>query len=324
MYLSYDLNACKRYAKVARRFAHSVLKSNFGYAHSPVFSNTIYKQPSIKKYTINKKPITLQQFKGFLNTPPLWEGEQFGVPQFQFPEVVIDSFVPSPIPENLRLGHQMEYVCKQFLDQSDAYDVLVHNLPIRNGKQTIGEIDFILKETATRQLIHVELTYKFYLIDNDIENPIHQLVGPNRSDAFYKKLQKIKNNQFSLVHTGIGRSILLEKEIETTNIKQQVCFKAQLFKPYKADSLPLDPFNANCIVGYWLRLKDFKETKFSSFQFYIPTKSEWVVEPNTSIAWSSHTEIILEIHERLEHKSSPMVWVQKNKTTYVKIFVVWW
>ena len=246
------------------------------------------------------------------------------MPQFQFPEVAIDSFVPSPIPENLRLGHQMEYVCKQFLDQSDAYDVLVHNLSIRDGKQTIGEIDFILKETATRQLIHVELTYKFYLIDNDIENPIHQLIGPNRSDAFYKKLQKIKNNQFSLVHTGIGRSILLEKEIETTNIKQQVCFKAQLFKPYKADSLQLDPFNAHCIVGYWLRLKDFNENKFSTFQFYIPTKSEWVFHPFEEVAWVSHDEIVITITERLNNKSAPMVWVKKSCTEFEKLFVVWW
>ncbi|WP_405414913.1 DUF1853 family protein [Maribacter sp. Asnod1-A12] len=246
------------------------------------------------------------------------------MPQFQFPEVAIDSFLPSPIPENLRLGHQMEYVCKQFLDQSDAYDVLVHNLPIRDGKQTIGEIDFILKETATPQLIHVELTYKFYLIDIEIENPIHQLIGPNKSDAFYKKLQKIKNNQFSLIHTEIGRSVLLEKEIDTTNIKQQVCFKAQLFKPYKADSLQLDPFNANCIVGYWLRLKDFKETKFSSFQFYIPTKSEWVFHQFEEVTWVSHDEIVITITERLNNKSAPMVWMKKNNTTFEKFFVVWW
>ncbi|WP_299317050.1 DUF1853 family protein [uncultured Maribacter sp.] len=254
----------------------------------------------------------------------MWKGIQFGVAQFEFPEVDLNEITPIAIPEKLRLGHQMEYVCKQLLDASDEYEVLLHNLPIREGKQTIGEIDFILKEAATQQLIHVELTYKFYLIDTAIENTIHQLVGPNRSDAFYKKLQKIKNNQFSLIHTNIGRSVLLEKEIDTTNIKQQVCFKAQLFKPYKADNLQLDPFNANCIVGYWLRLKDFKETKFSSFQFYIPTKSEWVLEPYINVTWSSHTEILPALQELLDHKSSLMVWVQKNKTTYEKFFVVWW
>lgn len=93
---------------------------------------------------------------------------QFGVSQFQFPEVAVDSFVISEIPEKLRLGHQMEFVCKQLLKASNAYDVLLHNLPIREEKRTVGEIDFIVQETATKQLIHIELTYKFYLIDTHI------------------------------------------------------------------------------------------------------------------------------------------------------------
>lgn len=249
---------------------------------------------------------------------------EFSVSQFQFPEVEIDGFVTSPIPEKLRLGHQMEYVCKQLLDASDEYEVLLHNMPIRDGKQTIGEIDFILKETATQQLIHVELTYKFYLIDTAIENPIHQLVGPNRSDAFYKKLEKIKNNQFSLIHTSIGQKALLKKGIETTNIKQQVCYKAQLFKPYKIASLDISPINSHCIVGYWLRMAEFNSSEFTAHKFYIPTKSEWVFHPYEEVLWVSHDAVIEIIEERLNYKSAPMVWMKKSDTEFEKFFVVWW
>tara|TARA_R110002051_G_scaffold137916_4_gene210656 strand:+ start:85594 stop:86334 length:741 start_codon:yes stop_codon:yes gene_type:complete len=246
------------------------------------------------------------------------------MPQFQFPEVMTDGFEPTPIPENLRLGHQMEYVCKQLLDASDAYEVLLHNMPIREGKQTIGEIDFILKETATQQLIHVELTYKFYLIDTAIENPIHQLVGPNRSDAFYKKLGKIKNHQFSLIYTDIGQTSLLEQGIDTTNIKQQVCYKAQLFQPYKMASLDISPINSHCIMGYWLRMAEFNTPEFVDYKFYIPTKSEWVFHPYEEVAWISYDEVSIAIEERLNNKISPMVWMKKRDTEFEKFFVVWW
>ncbi|WP_416382051.1 DUF1853 family protein [Maribacter sp. BPC-D8] len=236
----------------------------------------------------------------------------------------LNEITPIAILEKLRLGHQMEYVCKQLLDTSDAYEVLLHNMPIRDGKQTIGEIDFILKETATQQLIHVELTYKFYLIDTAIENPIHQLVGPNRSDAFYKKLEKIKNNQFSLIHTSIGQKALLEKGIDTTNIKQQVCYKAQLFQPYKIASLDISPINTHCIVGYWLRMAKFNSSDFMDHKFYIPTKSEWVFNPFEEVAWISHDAVIEIIEERLNNKSAPMVWMMKGDTEFEKFFVVWW
>ena len=55
---------------------------------------------------------------------------QFGVSQFQFPEVAVDNFVVSEIPEKLRLGHQMEFVCKQLLEASNAHIVQEHIMRI--------------------------------------------------------------------------------------------------------------------------------------------------------------------------------------------------
>lgn len=265
-----------------------------------------------------------KQFKGFLYTPPIWEYKQFGIQQFKFPIIELSDFSPTLIPENLRLGHRMEYVCKQLLDASAEYEVLLHNLPIREEKQTIGEIDFIVQETATQQLIHVELTYKFYIIDTEIKEPIHQLIGPNRRDAFYTKLEKIKNNQFSLIHTPIGHSTLSEKGIDTKSIAQQVCYKAQLFKPYNSAPLPISPLNPNCIVGFWLRMAEFFNANFTPYHFYIPTKNEWVVDPENAVEWLTHQEVTIAITERLENNSAPMVWMKKKDSVLEKFFVVWW
>jgi len=249
---------------------------------------------------------------------------QFGMEQFKFPELDVNSFIPNTIPKNLRLGHQIEYVCKQLLDASEKYEVLLHNIPIQKEKQTIGEIDFIIQEIATQQLVHVELTYKFYIIDTEIKDPILQLIGPNRCDAFNVKLAKIKNDQFSLIHTDIGRTTLLKKGINTSNIQQQVCYKAQLFQPYKSLLLDIQPLNSHCIVGYWLRITEFNSAEFRHQKFYVPSKSEWVLDPIKAVEWVTHDAASIAIEECIQHQRSPMLWMKKSETKLEKFFVVYW
>lgn len=236
----------------------------------------------------------------------------------------LSDFSPAPIPENLRLGHQIEVVCKQLLDHSLQYEVLVYNLPIREGKQTLGEIDFILKDVATEQIIHVELTYKFYIINPDIKEPLHQLIGPNKRDTFFMKMEKIKNKQFALLHSEAGTTALSDKGIAIANLVHQTCFKVQLFKPYKVDALYLNPLNQNCVVGYWMRLSDFNTNAFTLYQFYIPNKSQWVLYPDTTNSWTSHADTLLTIEKQLFKQNSPMVWMRKSETEFEKFFVVWW
>ncbi|WP_339704324.1 DUF1853 family protein [uncultured Kriegella sp.] len=265
-----------------------------------------------------------KQCIGFLNTPPLWDTEQFDVQQFEFPDIDLPDFSPTAIPQNIRLGHQMEYICKQFLDHSNRHEVLLHNFPIYKDKQTLGEIDFILKETSTEQLIHMELTYKFYIIDPDIADPLYNLIGPNKRDVFFAKIQKIKNKQFQLLHSVEGAQALQEKNINHKGIVHQACFKGQIFKPYGATITTMHPINEDCIRGYWLRFDDFKKDEFATFQFFIPSKTEWVIEPQEAVQWASHLKTIASIATHMLRKNAPMVWKKKSDTAFEKFFVVWW
>ena len=265
-----------------------------------------------------------KQILGFLNTPPLWAGEQFGIQQFDFPDMDMNDFVTAPIPSNIRLGHQMEYVFKQLILHSEKYEIQAHNLLVKKEKRTIGEIDFILKEVHTSKLIHVELTYKFYIIDLEITAPIHRLIGPNKRDMFFAKMEKIKNEQFKLLHTKEGANALVNNDIDHAEIDHQCCFKAQLFQGYGVTSSGMHPINKKCIVGYWLRFKVFNTAEFSSHKFYIPNKWQWAIAPHDQIVWLSHLEVLPEVNLRMSTKKSPMVWVKKSADVFEKIFVVWW
>ncbi|MFK7770835.1 MAG: DUF1853 family protein [Saprospiraceae bacterium] len=264
------------------------------------------------------------KYLGFLNTPPLWEKQQFDIQQFEFPNLKLQSFQPTTIPGNIRLGHQVEYIFKQLLEYTEAYNVLIYNLPIRQEKNTLGEIDFILKDKSSNQLIHVELTYKFYLINPGIPEPIHSLIGPNRRDTFFLKMEKIKNKQFPLLHSPAGIKALHDQNINHLKIEHQCCFKAQLFQLYGSKVINIGSLNKKCLAGYWLRFNDFNQAEFANAQFYLPTKSEWIIEPNDQVVWKSHIEIMMEINSRFLKKIAPMIWLKNTKGEIEKLFVVWW
>ena len=264
------------------------------------------------------------QCAGFAKTLPLWEKKQFDILQFEVLSLSLQSFHPKIIPQNIRLGHQMEHVFKQLVEYSEAYKVVLHNLPIRQGKQTLGEIDFILKDKARNKLIHVEMTYKFYIINPEISKPIHSLIGPNRRDTFFTKMKKIKNVQFPLLHSEEGAKALYDINIDHLEVEHQCCFKAQLFQPYGSRAVNIGSLNKGCLAGYWLRFDDFNKHEFASAQFYMPTKSEWVIEPHDHATWKSHVEIMMDVNFRLLKEIAPMVWMKYSTDEFEKIFVVWW
>lgn len=264
------------------------------------------------------------QCVGFINTPPLWEEKLFDIHQFEFPSLVLDSYHPKAIASNIRLGHQMEYVFKQLIEHSTDYDIVLHNLPIRKAKITLGEIDFILKDNTRNKLIHVEMTYKFYIIDSEIADPIHRLIGPNRRDKFFMKMEKIKNKQFPLLHSEEGAQALHDIGIDHSEVEHQCSFKAQLFRPFGSRYINLGPLNSSCMAGYWLRFDDFNTLEFSKSQYYLPSKSEWVTDPHNRLDWKSHSEILQDINLSFLREKAPMIWLKKSNNEFEKLFVVWW
>lgn len=265
-----------------------------------------------------------KQCAGFLNTPSLWVNEQFGISQFIFPEINLAHFKPQPPTKQLRLGHQMEQVFKQLIDHSTTHHIRLHNLPVKQGKQTLGEIDFIIEDMVNQKILHIELTYKFYIIDLDISEPMHRLMGPNKRDMFFTKMEKIKNEQFTLLHTAEGREALNTHDITIDQLSHEACYKAQLFSPYGATTPTIRPLNVGCICGYWLRFNDFNSAAFKSYQYYIPHKSEWVIAPHATVKWSSHFTTLMDINLRMLKESAPMIWMKKSETIVEKLFVVWW
>lgn len=261
---------------------------------------------------------------GFYFTPPLWTNTQFGIQQFEFPQLQLGDFKPNSINERLRLGHQMEHVFEQLISYSKHWEIISKNVLVDKGKNRIGEIDFILENTEIKEVYHIELAYKFYIVNPEISEPIHRLIGPNKRDMFFTKLDKLKGKQFPLFYAEALRSKLQDLKIQSDTVKQQACFKTQLFIPYGDTNVSIRPLNKNCIQGKWIRFEDFNAETFKTFEYYIPFKREWVIAPTLNRKYSSHYETLLEINLRMIKENSPMLWLKKPDSGIEKLFVVWW
>lgn len=235
----------------------------------------------------------------------------------------MDDLAPVDLPSNLRLGHQMEYVFKHLITASSTHDVLLSNLLIEEGKTRIGELDFILKELNTNSHIHVELAYKFYIINPEISEPMYRLMGPNRRDMLHTKLDKLKEKQLPLLHHNSLLPYWQTHDINPVEMQQQCCFKAQLFEPFE-EKTSIRPLNGDCISGKWIRFDDFNSKGFSTAAYYIPRKREWVVVPHSVVHWMNHYETLMEVNLRMVKKNAPMLWMKRSTGEIEKLFVVWW
>jgi hypothetical protein len=225
--------------------------------------------------------------------------------------------------ENMRLGKQVEKIVSALITASSNYKIIQENIQIIDGKITIGELDFIVKNMETDVMFHLELVYKFYLYDpNSAEVELEKWIGPNRKDSFIEKYNKLKTKQFPLLYKDQTKSYIAELNI--SELKQKLCFMASLFVPHDLIGEQFPLVNPKTIVGYWLSLIKFKHIQNEQTLFYLPTKQEWGMAPNSIKIWFSKNEIIDQIEETHQRQFSPLCWVQKQDNTYEQCFIVWW
>lgn len=260
-----------------------------------------------------------REYIGFLSTPTLWGvSEVCGLEQYN-PEYSETTFNDS-IEENLMLGKRMERFFEFQIKANDNTSILHKNVQISKNGITMGELDFIIQDHIQR---HVELVYKFYLYDDTHgSSELEHWIGPNKKDTFIDKLNKLKNKQLPLLH--LPETSLQLPTLSMQQIKQQVCFKGQLFIPSDMANYTFSHINKDCIVGYWYNFQEFLENQSIKSKYFIPKKQQWVVKPFEQIHWLSKDKIIPQIQQQHEQNKSPMVWIKLPNGTINKCFCVFW
>ena len=155
----------------------------------------------------------------------------------------------SPVREFLdsnawhRVGYYFESFIEALLRESSRIENLRHSIQVFEGKRTLGELDFIF-EDPERGTTHLEVALKYYLYFEPNHTSGSHFMGPNATDNFEKKWEKLSNKQlpFGGAHfPEIGQSVAI--------IKGQIFYHPDREAP---PSLP-HPMNPAHRKGVWIR-----------------------------------------------------------------------
>jgi hypothetical protein len=245
----------------------------------------------------------------------------FSFETFYLSDLMLPTIPNIEITENIRLVHRVEKIVSLLIKASTNYEMLYENLQIKEGNKTIGEIDFIIEEILTKQVVHLELAYKFYLFDPNLSTiTVENWIGPNRNDSLIDKIEKLRDQQFPLLHHPQTKTLV--SEVDMTTIKQKLCMLTSLYVPYK-NKEKLEPTYQKVVKGYYINHLLFSTLDHKDQSFYIPQKKDWGVNPSNNQEWYNFYEIENQLKTAIEDKQSVLCW-QKNKNIYTEFFIVWW
>ena len=260
------------------------------------------------------------RISSILNTNSL-DYSTTGLHSFNLKDLKLSGELNFELPTNLRLGHLAEKIVSNLIKASSNYKIVYENIQLIEDKQTIGEIDFILSETETEQIIHLELAYKFYLFDpNHSSYELNNWVGPNKNDSLIQKLKKTETKQFPLLFSKSAKKKL--KDIDLKKVSQKLCLLASLYVPYN-NKIEFTPHFQKGIKGYYLNFKLFKSLDKPNKSYYIPSKKEWGVEPSNNKKWVILKDIETVIETSISEKRSLLCW-EKQNNSYTQFFITLW
>ncbi len=259
---------------------------------------------------------------------------------FSTPSVISDSsgfqlfqpdpkpnFIPTdfpPIPNNLVFGKKMERLFSHYISQSTRYSILAENLQLIENKQTIGELDFLIKDNELQQVIHLEIACKFYIYRPGLSpNKMGGWIGPNKKDKLIDKLAKLKERQFPLLNHPVAHRKLQEFKISSDSIRQQLFLPGILFTPKNFND-DVGHVNPKAIQGFWLTKEQFHKDDFRNCQLAIPEKENWMVDPSHNSDWLPLEKIRKLVAEKHQNQRSPMVWRKTSSDEFERFFVLWW
>ena len=263
-------------------------------------------------------------FYYFLKAPVL----KLPAAQFPFAPFATSESKPSSFeldfPSQLMLGKQAEAIFESWLQHSQRFQILGANIQIQGAQETLGELDYIVQDTESDAILHIELACKFYLLDETLSQHISgQWIGPNRKDRLVDKLTKMKTKQFPLLDCEETALALSKFQVDIAAVQQQYCLKAFLFVPKRFQQDKLPKYFQECLAGFSIHWTELDSEKDETALYALPQKKEWLLPQENLTNWVPFSKAKEAIKISIAEKRSPLVY-KKTQGLLEKFFVVWW
>jgi len=204
-----------------------------------------------------------------------------------------------------RLGKYFETLWYFWLSHHPRYQIIENNLQVIIDGETLGEIDFIVLDKKTKQVLHWEVAIKFYLGVGDTAE-MSNWHGPNLHDRLDIKVDHLLHRQSTITNNPRVAEWLAQRGIRIDCCA--VILKGRLYYPWRSELSWSDSSgrtspalcNTDHLRGWWLNTEQF-EQYFENKQRFIPLiNSGWLEKIPTKSVKKSYTK--KRIFETLSNK----------------------
>jgi len=221
-----------------------------------------------------------------------------------------------------RLGRYFENLIHYYFNFHPNIEVLEFGKQIFKGKITIGEMDFILRNKTTNEIVHLETAVKYFAKQKG-KNNFKYFICPNGTRNLGNKLEKTFTKQLKITEREETQIFLKNKGYWP--LKSYHFIKGILFyHPSEINSFHHENLNPNHLKSWWIYQNEI-ETLNNKSKYKIVHKLKWLsteVEEDENKMLSknelielldNHFEIISQGQLIVEFNKSGLLWEEKSR-----------
>lgn len=221
---------------------------------------------------------------------------------------------PETLPARLaedperRLGHYFERLYEVLLRDLLGWEIVLQNQQVQAEGRTLGELDFLVRNSDTGQLEHHEIAIKFYLGFFTQENGV-LWYGPNARDRLDLKTERLVNHQSGLCQRPETQDLLARVGVNEP-VMPRIFMPGYLFYA-TAQTLPEAPVQVPTghLKGHWMWIERARQEDISG---WVPLfKPHWIGPWKQSSA--PDAEVARAALERVESAGVPQLFAMMTK-----------
>ncbi|HEY8403855.1 MAG TPA: DUF1853 family protein [Flavobacteriales bacterium] len=173
------------------------------------------------------------------------------------------------------LGKKFESLLAFWFSHSPVFELLHRNVVLHDdAKNTSGEIDFIIRDVETNELMHIESACKYY-IGYQKSSHWDNWIGPNGHDSLDNKLKK-SQRQLRAFERKEGRAFLKAHELEMP--RSYLFMKGYFFHHYSRLEGAVPPKHAHPHYngGWYIYEHELPLFKGDYAQWMLLPKQRWI------------------------------------------------
>ena len=170
----------------------------------------------------------------------------------------------------LPMGKYFEQLVFYLVEKDPRFEIVLKNHQIADEKQTVGEIDILLRDTQSAALEHWEIAIKYYL--QKTPSPQHAaMVGPNAVDNLAAKMKKLTDHQLPLSSHPTFQAMF-----DGASIENRLFMKGQFFYHFQNKKVLPEYVRPEHEQAAWCFISQATLALDNSLRWKIIQKPDWI------------------------------------------------